>query len=208
MRAETVREFNAIAAIEFDDIAVGMYATDAMLKRAPIGLVKSGTISHGRFLTLIAGSTASVDESFREGLALGKDSVVDSVILMDVHHDVRDAVLGKRGPCHAQSTAIIETPTVSSNIRAAETALKGTDVRLIEIRMADSLLAGKGLSIYQGNLHEVQSAVELAEDLLKSQHVEVRSRIIPAPHEGFIDQIETTTSFRNQKLSDLDGESA
>ena len=54
-----MRKFSAIATIEFDDLAAGMLATDAMLKRPPIGLLRSGSISRGRFLTLIAGSTCA-----------------------------------------------------------------------------------------------------------------------------------------------------
>ena len=50
--------YPAIAALEFDDIAAGVAATDAMLKRAPIAFFKSGTITHGRYLTLIGGTTA------------------------------------------------------------------------------------------------------------------------------------------------------
>ncbi len=200
-----MRKFSAIATIEFDDLAAGMLATDAMLKRAPIGLLRSGTISRGRFLTLIAGSTASVDESYREGLSSGDRSIVDSVILVDAHQNVYDAVMGKRSTCRSESIGIIETATVSSNICAAEAAVKGTHVRLIEMRLADSLLDGKGLSIYQGSLYEIQSAMELAEILFGRREVRFSTRIIPAPHDGLVAQIAFTTSFREQKVTELEG---
>jgi len=196
----------AIATVEFRDIAVGLHATDAMLKRAPIDLIKSGTVSHGRFLTLIAGTTASVEESYAEGLTLGGDSVVDSVLLLDVHSEVHDAVLGQRTPCLSLATAIIETNTVSSNIRAAELALKGTDVRLVELRLADSLLSGKGLSIYQGELYEIESAIEIASNFLESKRIIFVTKIIPAPHEGLVEQINFTTTFNKAKLLELEGE--
>jgi len=201
-----MKKHPAIATVEFQDIAVGLHVTDAMLKRAPIDLIKSGTISHGRFLTLIAGTTASVEESYHEGLTLGGDSIVDSVLLVDVHPDVHDAVLGKRASCLSQATAIIETNTVSSNIRAAEMALKGTDVRLVELRLADSLLSGKGLSIYQGELYEIESAVGIATDFLTSRKIEFIQKIIASPHEGLVEQINFTTSFNKAKFLELEGE--
>ncbi len=201
-----MKKHPAIAVVEFRDIAVGLHTTDAMLKKAPIDLIKSGTVSRGRFLTLISGTTASVDESYYEGLTLGGGNVVDSVLLVDVHPEVHDAVFGHRNPCLPMAIGIIETNTVSSNIRAAEMALKGTGVRLVEIRLADSLLSGKGLSIYQGELHEIESALEIATNILEARRIEFTKKIIASPHEGLVEQINFTTSFSEAKLLELEGE--
>ena len=93
-----MKKHPAIAVIEFDEIPTGIYATDAMLKKAPIAFVKCGTISRGRYLTLIGGSTASVDESLREALAHGGPAVLDHLFLADVHPRVYEAILGRRKP--------------------------------------------------------------------------------------------------------------
>ena len=68
-----MKKHPAIAIIEFSEIPAGMSATDAMLKKAPIAFVKCGTITRGRYLTLIGGTTASVEVSLEEGLALTID---------------------------------------------------------------------------------------------------------------------------------------
>ena len=88
-----------IALIEYSSIATGIYCGDAMVKRAPITVLKSGTVHQGKFLVLIGGSVAAVEESYEEGLAMGGDSVVDKVFLPFVHTQVHDAILGKRQPC-------------------------------------------------------------------------------------------------------------
>ena len=93
-----MKKHPAIAVVEFSEIPCGMSATDAMLKKAPIAFVKCGTISRGRYLTLVGGSTASVDESLREGLAQGGPSVLDHILLADVHPRVYEAILGRRKP--------------------------------------------------------------------------------------------------------------
>ena len=59
-------------------------------------------------------------------------------------------MLGRRKPGTSGSLAIVETDTVALTARAAEAALKGTPVDLIEIRLADTGLSGKGVSVYQG----------------------------------------------------------
>ncbi|OQA29024.1 MAG: BMC domain protein [Verrucomicrobia bacterium ADurb.Bin345] len=201
-----MKKYPAIAILEFDDIPTGFFATDLMLKKSPILLLKSGIISEGRYLTMIGGSTASVDESFAEGLFWGKDHIVDQVILPDVHPQVHDAVLGRRNTEAWGSMAILETPTVSCNVRAAELALKGTTVELVEIRLAESALAGKGVSIYRGELYDIQAAVDIATSFLKQAGVRVSSRVIPAPHDGLSRQLESDAYFERCKTVALDGE--
>jgi microcompartment protein CcmL/EutN len=202
-----MKKYPAIAIIEFKDIAIGIYATDAIIKRAPISLLKCGIVSRGRYLTLIGGTTGSVAESLAEGLACGQDSVIDHVMLPGVHPQVHDAVLGTRPPIQDGSMAIIETPTASSNVRAAEMALKGTSVGLSEMRLADSSLSGKGVSIYRGDLSDIEAAVDIAVTYLKSAGIHVVHKIIPAPSESLGKQISFGAYFSEAPLLDLDGES-
>jgi microcompartment protein CcmL/EutN len=201
-----MKKYPAIAIIEFKDIAIGIYATDAILKKAPISLLKCGIISRGRYLTLICGTTGSVDEAIAEGLACGKDSVIDHVMLPDVHPQVHDAVLGTRSGVQSGAMAIIETPTASSNVRAAEMALKGTPVSLSEMRLADSSLSGKGVSIYRGDLHDIEAAVDIAVTYLKNAGINVVYKIIPAPSEALSKQIAAGTYFGESQMLDLEGE--
>jgi microcompartment protein CcmL/EutN len=117
-----MKRYTAIAVVELSGIADGLYCTDALLKKAPIAMIKSGTVSHGRYLIIIGGSTASVDESLQEALAAGQTSVLDHTFLPDVHPQVLEAVLGQRLPCEQDAVAILETETVAANVRAAELA--------------------------------------------------------------------------------------
>jgi len=201
-----MKKHPAIAIVEFSDIPDGMHATDAMLKKAPIAFVKCGTITRGRYLTLIGGSTASVDESLREGLAQAGSSVLDHILLADVHPRVYEAILGRRKPGTSGAMAIVETDTVASNVRAAEAALKGTPVDLIEIRLADAGLSGKGVSVYQGDLSDIEAAVDIVTQYVRQVGATLRYRIISSPHEALVRQIESSTSFSTQAVLDLDGE--
>ena len=53
----------ALALLEFDSLALGIQAGDAMVKRAPVSQIQAGTIHPGRYLVLVAGDVASVEEA-------------------------------------------------------------------------------------------------------------------------------------------------
>ncbi len=201
-----MKTYPAIAALEFDDIAAGIAATDAMLKRAPIAFFKCGTITHGRYLTLLGGTTASVIESAGEGVRHAGDHLLDHVVLPDVHPRLFEGVLGNRHPRNAGSLAILETTTVCASIRGAEAALKGTAIQLIEIRLADSGLAGKATVVFEGALHDIEAGVALAVARIGETAAQLSYRVIAAPHDATTAQIAHGTSFRSSLLIELEGE--
>jgi microcompartment protein CcmL/EutN len=201
-----MKKFPAIAIVEFSSIADAVFTTDALLKKAPISMIKSGTVSAGRFLTIFGGSTGSVAESLTEALTVGAGSILDHTFLPDIHPDLHDAILGKRNPCQPLSVAILETDTVAANIRAAEAALKGTNVTLLEIRLAEYELSGKAISLYNGQLHQIEAAIALADDALRGRTAFTRHRIIASPHDTLTAQLHHTTRFAEAKAHQLPGE--
>ena len=48
----------ALALLEFSSIAAGIFAGDAMVKRAKLAVIHAGTVQPGRYLILIGGSVA------------------------------------------------------------------------------------------------------------------------------------------------------
>lgn len=202
-----MKAYPAIATIEFRDIPTGAWTADAMIKKAPIAALQCGIISDGRYLILVGGTPAAVEESYSEGLFLGKENILDHVFLPDVHPALHDALLlKKRNACRGEALAVLETQTVSCNVRAVERALKGTPVVLVELRAADPLLNGKAVSMLHGALHDIQSAVELSADFLREQQFDVQSRILTAPHEALALRINAGTSFEGARVQKLGGE--
>jgi bacterial microcompartment shell protein len=201
-----MRKYPTIAVIEFASIADGIFCTDALLKKAPIAMIKSGTVSGGRYLIIIGGSTGSVEESLAEALAVGQTSRLDHAFLPDVHPQLHDAVLGERQRVMQEAVAILETDTVAANVRAAESALKGTKVRLVELRLADYELSGKAISLYNGELHEVEAAMGMAGELLRGRKEYVQHRIICEPHETLTQHLTEGTRFAAAKPIELEGE--
>ncbi len=201
-----MKPYPTLAVIEFGSIADGIYCADALLKKAPIAMIKAGTVSHGRYLIIFGGSTGAVEESLEEVLAVGQASHLDHAFLADVHPEVHDAVLGQRLPMQQDAVAVLETATVAGNVRAAELALKGTDVRLVELRLADYELSGKAVSLFNGELHVVEAAMDLAAGFLRGRKEYVQHRIICQPHEVLTQQLADGTRFASAKPRELDGE--
>ena len=52
-----------MALLEFESIAIGIEAGDAMVKRAPVAHIYSGTVQPGHYLVMVAGDVASVEEA-------------------------------------------------------------------------------------------------------------------------------------------------
>ena len=203
-----MKKYPAMASIEFNGVAIGMYATDALLKKSPISLIKCGTISRGRYLTIIGGSTGSVLESLEEGLFWGKDSVVDHTFLPDIHPCLHDAVLGKRYAATTGALAIFESQTVSSMIQATEMALKGCPVDLIELRLGDTQMGGRGLTILQGTLHDIEAARDIALSFFDNKGIEVMHSLLTSPHEAMVQHVDSSTMYHKAKEQELDGEHA
>lgn len=195
----------ALAVFDFDDIPAGIHAVDALLKKSPVAFLKSGTVTHGRFLVVFGGSTGATGESVEETLAVGGAAIIDHTFLPDIHPSLHDAIFGRRHNS-GDSLLVIETGTASSVVRAVEAALKGTRVELIEVRLADSGLSGKGLALLAGSLHDVEAAAALAAAGRGNPPRGFSHRIIPAPHDDMARVIGTSTSFETTPILELDGE--
>jgi microcompartment protein CcmL/EutN len=150
----------ALALLELDSIVAGIAAGDAMAKRAPINILRAGTVHPGKYLVLVGGSVGDVSEALEAGREAGADSVLGVVFLPNVHPELVAAIGGSCREAAGDALGVIESATVASIIEAADAGLKGARVRLIELRLADDL-GGKGYLLFDGPVSEVQAAVEI-----------------------------------------------
>lgn len=172
-------EFPAIALLEFSSIAAGIEAGDAMVKRAPVGQIQTGTVQPGHYLVFVAGDVASVEEAFAAGKKTGHDALSDCLFLPNVHPRVVVALGGEQQVAQEDALGIVETTTVASAIKAADAGVKGAEVKLLHLRLADGL-GGKGLVYFQGLVADVETAVSLSTSV--AQNHLVRQMVIPQLH--------------------------
>jgi len=187
----------ALALVEFASIAVGIEAADAMVKRAPIKVIRAGTVQPGRYLVLVGGQVADVEESLAAGREVGKQSELDFVYLPQVHRDLVQAIAGQRLPDATDSLGIVETATSAAAILAADAGVKGAEVQLVEVRLADGL-GGKGIVLFSGTVANVETAVSIAVGVLGTPELLVRQVVIPQLHEEMWDNVSDATRFRDR----------
>ena len=154
-----------MALLEFETIASGVLASDLMVKRSPIALLRCGTIHPGRFLILVGGSVASTQEAYSAGMQLGETecSLSGSVFLGDVHPSLHDAVLGMRQDLAGDALAVVETRSSPALLAAVDAAVKSTPVMLCEVRLGYDL-GGHALALMSGNLSDTETALEICAD--------------------------------------------
>ena len=192
----------ALALVEFSSIATGIQAADAMIKRAPIDVIKTGTVQPGKYLVLIGGMVADVEESVAAGREVGASAVVDYILLPQVHPEVVEAIGGGRVPKITDSLGVIETTTVAASIHAADAGIKGAEVRLVEVRLADGL-GGKGIVLYSGLVADVEAAVEIGVSVLERPELLVRQVVIPQLHAEMWDNVAEATRFRTRVIGQI-----
>ena len=164
------KRHGAIALLEFDNVAAGILASDIMVKRSPIALLRCGTIHPGRFLILVGGSVASTEEAYAAGLqvARSRGALRGKVFLGDVHPHLHDAVLGIRRKVEGDSLAVVEMHSSPPLLAAVDAAVKSTPVVLSEVRLGDDL-GGHALALMSGDLFDVETAVDICSERADGQ---------------------------------------
>ncbi len=157
----------ALAMLEFSSIARGMLAADAMVKRAQVKVIHAGTVQPGKYLVLLGGEVAEVEEALGAGKAMAGSTLEDHVWLPGVHNDVINALHNENEPSalnrqlvEGDSVGIVETRTAPAAVHAGDIAVKGAQIQLLSIRLADGL-GGKGLTMLCGQVSDVEAAIDL-----------------------------------------------
>jgi microcompartment protein CcmL/EutN len=184
----------ALALLEFDSIAAGIMAGDAMVKTAPVARIVAGTVHPGKYLVLVSGAVGPVQAA---GLAAGSGAVVDHVYLPGVHPDVPASIAAARRPSRLDALGIVETASVAAAIQAADAGLKGAQVTLLELRLADGL-GGKGLAFFGGTVTDVEAAMAIASDAIAEGGHLVNAVVIPQLHDEMAANLVAASRFRSR----------
>ena len=183
----------ALALLELDSIAAGIEAGDAMAKRAPIDVIRAGTVHPGKYLILVGGAVADVEEALDAGREVGASSVLDVVFLPNVHPGLVAAIRGERRAAAGEALGVIETATVAAILEAADAGLKGARVRLLELHLADDL-GGKGYLLFDGAVADVEAAVEIGAARITGSPG-LAQRVIPQLHAEMADNLAADARF-------------
>ena len=196
----------AVALVEFDSIARGIVAGDAMVKSSPLGSLYVGTVHPGKYLVLVSGDTASVDEALETGRTVGAGAIVDWMFLPDIHPAVTAAITTSdlSADFTGEALGVVETSTVAAVIDAADAGVKAARVDLISVRLADGL-GGKGYALYSGPVAEVEAAVAAAAERAEPTGSLLEQQVISQLHPDMAGNLVSDLHFmRRVRLHRLD----
>ncbi len=179
--------------MEFDGITPGMIATDAMVKRAPVTVLETGPIDPGKYLTVLTGDLACVEEAVAAGDESGGAHVVRGVVLANLHDGVIPALKGEAPDPEPGAVGIVETSDTVAAVHAADAACKAAPVALITLHLARHI-GGKGYLVMVGVLADVEASEQAAREAAARSLVD--STVIPQPDEAFFARLLRPAPFR------------
>jgi microcompartment protein CcmL/EutN len=174
--------------MELSSIAAGVEIADAMLKAANVDLVYAKASCPGKYYIMISGVVAAVENSIREGLSLGQNFVVDSLILSKIHPQVIKAINMSSAPDAVRAVGVMEFFSVTASILAADVAVKASNVELIDVRLGTGI-AGKSFVVLTGEPASVRSAVAAAGAASEGTGMMVNKVIINKPRKELVESL-------------------
>ena len=192
----------AVGLLELSSIAKGIEAGDAMIKRAPLDVIRAGTVHPGKYLVLVGGLTADVEEAMAAGREVAGDLLVSEVFLPDVHPDVVASIGGTRRDDAGEALGVIETLTVAATIEAADAGAKRAHVTIRDLRLADDL-GGKGYVLFGGEVAEVEAAVGYGLERVATSGQVVTDVVVPQLHAGMRENLAADPTF-GERVRDVE----
>jgi microcompartment protein CcmL/EutN len=175
----------AIGMVEFTSIARGIYAADQMVKISDVEIVTAGSSCPGKYMAIVHGDVAAVQDSVRMGERMAEEYLVDSIIISKVSPAVFPAITGTTIPDKIQALGIIESFSMATMILAADAILKTADVKALELRLGNGL-GGKAYFTFTGDVAAVETGMEAGKEIAKEKGLLVNAEIIPAPSDRLL----------------------
>ena len=178
----------AIGMVEFSSIARGIYAADQMGKISEVEIVTAQTICPGKYIALVEGDVAAVQDSVHIGEKFAGEYFVDSLVIPNVHHGIFPAITGATMPEHVTALGIFETFSVATMITAADQILKAAELEAIEIRLGTGL-GGKSFFTFTGDVAAVETGVEAGRGVAETKGLMVDAEVIPSPSDRLVPSV-------------------
>ena len=178
----------AIGMVEFSSIARGIYAADQMVKISEVEIVTAQTLCPGKYIALVEGDVAAVQDSVHIGEKFAGEYFVDSLVIPNVHHGIFPAITGATMPEHVTALGIFETFSVATMITAADQILKAAELEAIEIRLGTGL-GGKSFFTFTGDVAAVETGVEAGRGVAETKGLMVDAEVIPSPSDRLVPSV-------------------
>lgn len=171
---------DSIGFLEFNSIAKGIEAADAVIKAADVHLVFAKAGCPGKYYLLFHGEVAAVQASLDAGVVIGGKHVVDHCVIPRVHPQVIRAIGMANMPEHAGAVGVMEFYSVTASIYGADAAVKAADVSLVDVRLGTGI-GGKSFVTLTGEVAAVTESIRCGTSTPNAEGMLVSSIVIPNP---------------------------
>lgn len=172
---------HAIGLLESISIARGVQVADCMLKSADVQMLMAKSISPGKYIALVGGNIAAVQQAVQAGEAMCGSMLIDRFVLPNVHESVLSAVSGVIHTDQRGALGVVETFSVAACIEAADVAVKAANIALMRLHVAEGI-GGKCYMVLTGDVADVETAVTVASASAGEKGLLVHSMTVPRPH--------------------------
>jgi microcompartment protein CcmL/EutN len=174
-----------LGAIELTGIARGYMVVDQMVKKAPVRILDARAYCPGKFLIVLSGDVASVEEAVITGEQVAGNAFFGKLFIPNLSPSVIPAINREARPEPGDTLGVIESFSAVSAVDAADAAVKNADVTIESVNLLEGL-GGKAFVLFSGELTDVTEALEAglsripADMLVDSQVISQVSReLIP-----------------------------
>jgi microcompartment protein CcmL/EutN len=179
---------NAIGMLEFSSVARGIYTADKMLKVSEVDIVTAMSSCPGKYIVVVHGDLASVQDSVCAGEVAAEDYLVDSIVIPNVSPQVFPAITGAGMPEPIQAIGIVESFSMAQMIACADAILKAASLEAIELRLGTGL-GGKAYFTFTGEVAAVETGAAAAKALAEDGGVLLAVEVVARPDAKLVDTL-------------------
>jgi len=178
----------ALGLLEFKSVAKGIEVIDEALKSSNVTLMLANPICPGKYIGIITGEVAAVKNAVKVAQQLGGIFLIEAMTISNVHETVIPALLGSNIVDITDSIGIVETMSALGGIQVADVAVKSSNVKLVEVRVARGL-GGKGFVIFTGEISSVKMAVSACKTAYQGTGEILCASVVATPNKKLIQSI-------------------
>lgn len=179
---------DTIGFLELTSIASGIEVVDSMLKTANVDLIFAKASCPGKYYIMISGNVGNVKASINQGIAMGKNFVVDSLVLPKIDPQVIQAINMSSSPTTFDTIGVLEYFSVTASLIAADIAVKSSNVKILDVRLGTGI-GGKSFVVLTGDTAAVSAAVESASKASEENGMLLNKIVVPKPRKELIESL-------------------
>lgn len=180
---------SAIAVLEYSSIIRGLFVVDVSTKKAPVTVLMAAPVSHGKFVLLISGGVAEVEEAHCAALEASGEQLVEDILIPQVVRGLGPAIGGQsRPPSPTSSIGMLESSSIAAAVEAADRVMKTAPLAINRFHLGKGI-GGKSYFVFSGKLEDVEAGLEVGRELLEARGRLLGSELIASPNADFLEVV-------------------